>query len=525
MNEWMCPICSLHFRGLKPQHFPVRCSCGAIKPSAEAPHIFETQQHRTAGVSSLDSMIGVCKICDQYTNTGICGADRNWRKCWGAARFQQWVKAGLFRCPLEKWEPNSNASNKGLHRWKMKVKQLIGSLATHGATETATAVEDPPRLGFRHLQGEVLAVPIESRFTRLVHRANHWWHGNGKPKTYTVAIVTPTLQSAGAERWAASMARAIQGDGISCPGLVVLNTSHIADVALTRQVRATCPLLTVDDDLTPILAADAIILWGHARLPKQFEGYQGRIIYTSHSSTLEGGKIAQEAAKHVSDLVAVSSRCAAYVPATCDCTVIHNGVDLSRCEPLVPRRTTRAQWGAGEDDILVGYVGRYHADKHLELIGQACAAMGGLYRPAYVGSMNLREECRLDKIHPKSIFAGYMSYVGDALAAIDVLCLLSDHEAMSLTLCEAWAAGTPTVCTDVGAIAELQERFGQMTRLVKPGSDATEIAAEIECVLSPQNRPVIARARQIARDYCSEQAMGRRWRRFIVNCFEESNGR
>jgi glycosyltransferase involved in cell wall biosynthesis len=391
-------------------------------------------------------------------------------------------------------------------------------------------VEDPAesKIGTRIVQGDADPEAVEAppRRAGIAAAASRWWLGNGEPaakepKTISVAVVTPTLQSAGAERWAVSLAKSIQGDGIECAGLLELNPSHAADPSMSARARESCRLLTMEDDVSIVRQADAIVMWGYAKLPKEFGEYHGMLVYASHSSTPEGGQIAMEASKHVHHLVAVSKKCAEHIPPQCSCTIIHNGVDLARCEPRVSRLDMRKWWGAGQDDILVAYVGRWHADKHLEKVGEACRELGEFYRPVYVGSMTLREECRLAKVNPRSVFAGYVPHIGDALGAVDVVCLLSDHEAMSLTLCEAWAAGVPVVCTAVGAVPELQEMFGEVAKLVESKLNVKTIAGQIETALSPHSRPMVVRAREMARTYCSEEAMGRRWRAFIRRCMLE----
>lgn len=404
---------------------------------------------------------------------------------------------------------------RGTNRHIMNARDRRAEAAENGA----------PTPGFRRIQTDVLPLVQESRFSKLSRYFKWTHHNNGEPKTYTVSIVTPTLRPSGAERWAASLAKAIQGDGIGCAALVVIDSKHPSDPVLSRRVRDACPLLTLEDDMTEVLKSDAIIVWGNAVLPEQLNCYSGQTVFTAHSSCPCDRQHFKKAADNGMHMVAVSRKSANYIPSDIGCTIIHNGVDLDRCGPSMPWEETRARWGASDDDILVGYIGRYHPAKRIEIMGHACAMLGGLYRPIYIGELSIGEECRLNKICPRSIFAGYMSHVGDALAAIDVMCLLSDSEAMSLSLCEAWAAKVPTVCTEVGAIEELQEQFGVITRSVKRNPSAEEVASEIQSALAPQNAASVVRAKNMAREYCSEEAMGRRWRAYIRSLLtEERNG-
>lgn len=38
MITWTCPLCGTRIPCSTPHHYPLRCSCGAVKPSEHEPH-------------------------------------------------------------------------------------------------------------------------------------------------------------------------------------------------------------------------------------------------------------------------------------------------------------------------------------------------------------------------------------------------------------------------------------------------------------------------------------------------------
>jgi glycosyltransferase involved in cell wall biosynthesis len=85
-----------------------------------------------------------------------------------------------------------------------------------------------------------------------------------------------------------------------------------------------------------------------------------------------------------------------------------------------------------------------------------------------------------------------------------------------LALTEAWYSGVPTVATPVGAVPELEERFGQLTVRVPTEPSAAELAEGVKKALAPENRAVVERARAVTREHFTAAAMGRRWSEYLL---------
>jgi len=222
----------------------------------------------------------------------------------------------------------------------------------------------------------------------------------------------------------------------------------------------------------------------------------------------------------VTHLAAVSEAAAGYFDARpgrrLPVTIIYNGVDEGRCLPQRGRRWQRAQWGVGEQEVAVGYVGRYSVEKNYLAVAYALRCLPQRYRAVYYGAApDGRVAAELmalaRQLAPRLQLFAPQPYLGDVLAGLDVLVLASDREACSLVLLEAWLAGVPVVATPVGSLPELQRRFGTLAVTVPPRPAAEQLAAAIRHAASPAARPIVARAQQIARRHFTAEAMAQRW--------------
>lgn len=359
------------------------------------------------------------------------------------------------------------------------------------------------------------------RDKRLFCPENHW----GKrpvsrrpgPGPVTVLFCTPSLHSAGAERWVASLVSCLDPTVIRVVAVVLTGKQSAAhDSGLVELVRRTCPILPPAEAGEAARGADVAIVWGGHRLSGAVEHFGGRVVWVNHSATENGRRMAARAATEVDHLVAVSDAAAEFLPPEWPHTVLRNGVDLSRCSSVRPALSTRAGWGLAPQSIAVAYIGRQHADKHPEKIAEACELLGVPYTPVYIGEANGPDRLTLLGACRRSLFAGHVSHIGDALSAVDVVALISDHEAMSLTLCEAWAAGVPVVATPVGAVPELEQSHGPMVCRTPVGAGAAEVADAVCRALDEDNESVVRRARAVTHSHYSLEAMGRRWTSFLL---------
>jgi glycosyltransferase involved in cell wall biosynthesis len=138
--------------------------------------------------------------------------------------------------------------------------------------------------------------------------------------------------------------------------------------------------------------------------------------------------------------------------------VVGRGVDTRLFGPTRRNPELRRSWGAGENDLVLAYVGRLAAEKNLNAVLAAHGAMQALRAETkllFVGDGPLRNALRARC--PQAIFAGHRS--GGDLAAhyasADVFLFPSLTETFGNVTTEAMASGLPVVAFDSAAAGQL----------------------------------------------------------------------
>ncbi len=178
--------------------------------------------------------------------------------------------------------------------------------------------------------------------------------------------------------------------------------------------------------------------------------------------------------------------------------VVARGVDTQLFDPARRSEALRQQWGVAQGEDVVLYVGRLAAEKNLELLLQAFAAMRQINPRLHLvlvgdGPLRgvLRERC------PSAHFAGQRS--GTDLAAhyasADLFLFPSLTETFGNVTPEAMASGLPVLAFDHAAAGQLIEH-GQSGWLAPPG----DVSAFVRWAQQLAHEPAAARqAGQAAR--------------------------
>ncbi|KPF47172.1 glycoside hydrolase [beta proteobacterium AAP121] len=151
--------------------------------------------------------------------------------------------------------------------------------------------------------------------------------------------------------------------------------------------------------------------------------------------------------------------------------VVARGVDTLQFTPLRRCEHLRAQWGATPQSLVALCVGRLAAEKNLDLLLDAAAAMRehvpGL-RLVLVGDGPERE--RLQLRSPEAIFSGIRrdEDLARHYASADVFLFPSMTETFGNVVPEAMASGLPVVAFDHAAAGQLL-RHGDNGLLARPG--------------------------------------------------------
>ncbi len=155
-------------------------------------------------------------------------------------------------------------------------------------------------------------------------------------------------------------------------------------------------------------------------------------------------------------------------------TVIPNGVDLKEYRPR-DRSRARSTLGLNGEEFVLGFAGRLHPVKNLDVLLSAIAQANGTngnLRLLVAGEGNQREDLEslaqeLD-IAEKITFLGRRNDLPEVYPAMDALCLVSKSEGCSRTMLEGAACGLPLILSSVGYAPEMFED-GESALLVKTG--------------------------------------------------------
>ena len=185
--------------------------------------------------------------------------------------------------------------------------------------------------------------------------------------------------------------------------------------------------------------------------------------------------------------------------------VVGNGFDLATLTSSRSQRgLLRRQCGFGDDDIVLGTLGRFNLDKdHANFVAAAgqLAQRHERLRFLMVGkNLDAENEDLMRWIDAtghaaRFVLLGERADVSACLAAMDIFCLSSRTEAFPNAVGEAMAMGLPCVATDVGDVAVLMADTGVLVPRADPAALAQGVTGLV--ALGPDYREELGqRARE-----------------------------
>lgn len=166
-----------------------------------------------------------------------------------------------------------------------------------------------------------------------------------------------------------------------------------------------------------------------------------------------------------------------------DIEVVYLGFDFEKMSPdREERARVRSEFGFGDDDLVIGYVGNFAKGKgHVQLI-KAFSKITKENPDAKLffigrGMLDQVKEAASEFSSDRIIFAGWRDDVAACLNAMDIFVQPSLSEAFSQVLVEAMGVGLPVIATDVGGAAEVIDD-GVNGILIKP-NDVAAIADNV----------------------------------------------
>lgn len=139
-----------------------------------------------------------------------------------------------------------------------------------------------------------------------------------------------------------------------------------------------------------------------------------------------------------------------------------NGIDCEQFRPLPADPELMANLGLGADDIVVGTVAVFRAQKRLDhwlSIAKNLAQREPRLRFLLVGDGPLRGELEALALRlglaDRCLFVGLHSEIRPYLSVMDVFLMTSEFEGLPVAMLEAMACGLPVVATSAGGIPEV----------------------------------------------------------------------
>ncbi len=190
------------------------------------------------------------------------------------------------------------------------------------------------------------------------------------------------------------------------------------------------------------------------------------------------------------------------------------GVDLDRLRPDLRTERWRREMGIPDDRPIGLYVGRFAAEKNLDVL---IAALPELHRRTgltlvMLGAGRLRSRLEVIERHQPAWvrvggFESDRERLARAYASADVFFAPCTHETFGLAVLEAAACALPVVGAASGAVGELLEG-APWGRTFTPG-DPTSLVEAAEDVLSLDREAVGRAARRVAEEYSWDQTFTR----------------
>jgi glycosyltransferase involved in cell wall biosynthesis len=181
--------------------------------------------------------------------------------------------------------------------------------------------------------------------------------------------------------------------------------------------------------------------------------------------------------------------------------VVGNGIDLERFRfDPEGRARLRAEWGVGDDEVLVGTVGRRVAEKGMAEYAVAASALKDRAHFVWVGPAD--DSVRDHEVDTTDIrFIDEQTDMPAVYSAFDVFVLASYREGFSRAAMEAAACGRPLILTDIRGCREIGTHEVHLL-LVRP-RDAGALTSAVDRLLNePRTRAHLARA---ARDRAASE--------------------
>lgn len=267
-------------------------------------------------------------------------------------------------------------------------------------------------------------------------------------------IISPGLTIGGADQWILDMLKHVnlnwQGIGVLRPPVI-----HPSQ---REQAEKYCAIYEKEEGIRELVKrCDICFGWGIENSTRFFKGSSCKYILVSHGTTNSQYTIdTLKDAAEADILCAVSDTAVKAFPSDQQhrVQVLRLGTDPLRCARTKSKSQMLAQWELPADAKIVGYLGRFNANKYQVSIVEALAKLPKNWYGVAVGigkSAYLQDRARILGVSDRLKVLTSSQEIGNVLGAFDWNLFCSDAESWGLVFVESWMVGTPVIGTEVGA--------------------------------------------------------------------------
>jgi len=335
----------------------------------------------------------------------------------------------------------------------------------------------------------------------------------------------PCFARGGSEQQLIDLARFLDPNRLTIERCIVTERLLI-DQAVVADMPA--PVQVGDAEAIRRAAAehDVVLAWGLKLDPLLGNCRPPLCIFIAHGDKDWTRGLLAGSVRSVDHVVAVSKRVREGVCAGFPTTVIPNGVDTSRLGRTCSRSEARRRLGFGRSDFVLGYVGRFSAEKRVERIVRAVARLPDCFKALLVGWGPDRSrliELATQLMPGRFAFANVRRYLGDVYQAMDALCLVSEYEGFGLVVLEAMMCGRPVIATPVGNVEEMI--VDRVNGLIVDGGIDSICRAALMLRRYPHWARAIAReGRRFAERHGHAERMARDYESLIARLWQQKHG-
>jgi glycosyltransferase involved in cell wall biosynthesis len=340
----------------------------------------------------------------------------------------------------------------------------------------------------------------------------------------------------GAERFILSLARQFQ----HCRPCGLILTQHYYHPDMYRRAKQLMPVTVCNDgDSMAVIQAkaaqvcehaDVLVSWGEQRLTEIVRDRRGTpnitcpVVEVSHSDGAwsEQTNLVHQSYLGANALVAVSKTAvSAYPPdVQANVRVLPNGVEVDRLTPTFTADAYREMLDIPADvEKIVLFLGRFAKVKGPEKLMRALGHLPEGWAGIFAGHGPMINDLKElgDTFAPgRYFFVPPKIHVGDLLNIADVLALPSECEGHPLTANEAWLTSTPVVSTDFSFAREINERHGEMMKIVPQDVAPADFAAALVEATSKEHEETVLRAFGAAWQLYTAASMAKRWEEYLA---------